>query len=132
MPRLQRKGFSTATDVRRLGRGQMDVVDLDETAVGRIRMEPGWRWSTDVAPKMGTTSCRCGTWAPRWAGALHVMTDDGIEMQIRTGDAYEIPPRHDAWVVGDSPYEAIEFASARVFGELKGLSGARPVFALVR
>jgi hypothetical protein len=23
----------------------MDVVDLDETAVGRMTLQPGWRWS---------------------------------------------------------------------------------------
>lgn len=94
----------------------MDVVNLDETAVGHIRMEPGWRWSTDVGSKMGTTSCQVRHLGAAVGGALHVITDDGIEMEIRTGDAYEIPPGHDAWVVGDAPYEAIEFASARVFG----------------
>lgn len=116
MPRLQRRAFTTSDEVRVLGRGRMDVVNLDETAVGRIRMEPGWRWSTDAKPKVGTPSCQVRHLGAAIGGALHVMTDDGIEMEIRPGDAYEIPPGHDAWVVGDAAYEAIEFASARVFG----------------
>ena len=94
----------------------MVVVNLDETAVGRIKMEPGWRWSVDAAPKVKTPSCQVRHLGAALNGALHILTDDGTEMEIRAGDAYEIPPGHDAWVVGDTPYEAIEFASARVFG----------------
>jgi class 3 adenylate cyclase len=116
VPRLQRKGFATATDVRLLGRGRMVVVNLDETSVGRITMEPGWRWSIDAAPKVGTASCQVRHLGAAMSGTLRVMTDDGVEMEIKPGDAYEIPPGHDAWVVGDAPYQAIEFASARVFG----------------
>lgn len=116
VPRLQRKGFATSTDVRMLGRGRMVVVNLDETAVGQIKMEPGWRWSIDAAPKVKTPSCQVRHLGAAVSGALRVLTDDGTEMEIRAGDAYEIPPGHDAWVVGDAPYEAIEFASARVFG----------------
>jgi class 3 adenylate cyclase len=116
VPRLQRKAFSTSTDVRLLGRGRFVVVNLDETAVGRIKMDPGWRWSVDAAPKLGTPSCQVRHLGAALSGALHVLTDDGTEMEIRPGDAYEIPPGHDAWVVGDAPYEAIEFASARTFG----------------
>jgi class 3 adenylate cyclase len=29
---------------------------------------------------------------------------------------YEIPPGHDAWVVGDDPWVTVEWTSARVFG----------------
>ena len=42
--------------------------------------------------------------------------DDGTELDIVAGDAYEIPPGHDAWVVGDATFDAVEFASARNFG----------------
>ena len=42
--------------------------------------------------------------------------DDGTELDIVAGDAYEIPPGHDAWVVGDEVFDAVEFASARLFG----------------
>jgi class 3 adenylate cyclase len=31
-------------------------------------------------------------------------------------DAYDIPPGHDASVMGEEPWEAIEFASAHLFG----------------
>ena len=115
MARLQKKSFANAEDVRAFGRGRFDVVTLDETSVGRIRMEPGWRWSTDAKPKVGTTSCQVRHLGAALSGVLHIVADDGLEMELRGGDAYEIPPGHDAWVVGDVAYEAIEFASARTF-----------------
>ena len=42
--------------------------------------------------------------------------DDGTELEIHVGDAFEIPPGHDAWVVGDEVFDTVEFTSAAVFG----------------
>ena len=50
MPRLQRRSFDKPDHVRDLGAGRMVVIDLDETSIGRMKFEPGWRWSQDVAP----------------------------------------------------------------------------------
>jgi class 3 adenylate cyclase len=125
VPRLQRKNFGAPERTRDLGRGRMDVVDLDETAIGRMTLQPGWRWSTDVAPKMGTKSCQIRHLGAAVGGHLHIVTEDGGEMDVRGGDAYEIPPGHDAWVVGDVPWEAIEYASARVYGATEDEAGVR-------
>ena len=125
MPRLQRRNFDKADHVRELGTGRFDVVDLDETAIGRIRFQPGWRWSVDAKPKVGSPSCQIRHLGAALSGRLHVVADDGTELELRPGDAYEIPPGHDAWVVGDTAYEAIEFASARVFGAGEEESGER-------
>lgn len=125
MSRLQRRNFDAAQLTRDLGRGRFAVVDLDETAIGRMKLEPGWRWSTDVAPKVGTSTCQVRHLGAVLGGHLHVVHDDGTEIDIRTGDVYEIPPGHDAWVVGDAPWESIEFASARVFGATGGEAGVR-------
>jgi hypothetical protein len=32
-------------------------------------------------------------------------------MELRPGEAYVIEPGHDAWVVGDEPFVALEFES---------------------
>ena len=42
--------------------------------------------------------------------------DDGTSLAIGPDDAYEIPPGHDAWVVGDVPWDSVEFTSAHAFG----------------
>lgn len=125
MPRLQRRSFDKPDHVRDLGAGRMAVIDLDETAVGRMTLEPGWRWSTDVAPMIGTPSCQVRHLGAVLSGHLHIFGDDGAEMDLRAGDAYEVPAGHDAWVVGDTPWEAVEFASARVYGVTDDESGVR-------
>ena len=38
--------------------------------------------------------------------------ETGDRLEIRGGSAYEIPPRHDAWVVGDEPYVSLHFLGA--------------------
>jgi len=43
------------------------------------------------------------------SGRLLVKQEDGTERELRAGDAYTIPPRHDAWVVGDEPFVALDF-----------------------
>ena len=49
-------------------------------------------------------------------GRLRVINDDGHVCELGIDDVYDIAPGHDASVVGDEPFEAIEFASARLFG----------------
>jgi len=44
------------------------------------------------------------------SGHLHVVMEDGTELDIVAGDAYEIPPGHHGWVVGDVPWETVECA----------------------
>ena len=116
MPRLQRKSLSTPDAVRAFPFGHIDVVNLDETSVARFTWEPGWRWSKDVAPVVQTTSCQNRHVGYVLTGVLHVQMDDGTELDIHAGDAFEIPPGHDAWVVGDEVFDTVEFTSAAVFG----------------
>jgi class 3 adenylate cyclase len=116
MPRLQRKSFATADEVRSYPRGRVEVVKLDDTAIGRFRMQPGWRWSEDLKPIVHTSSCQNRHVGYAMSGTLQVTMDDGTELIIRAGDAYEIPPGHDVFVIGDEPFESVEFASAYTFG----------------
>jgi class 3 adenylate cyclase len=125
MPRLQRKSFGRPDRVRPLGSGRLEAVDLDETVVGRVTLPPGWRWATDVQPVVGTTSCEVRHVSFAISGRLHVVMDDGTEMDIDGGDVHEIPPGHDAWVVGDEPYVAIEWANSARYGESPDDAGER-------
>ncbi len=56
--RLQRRRFSEPSDVRTIPRGRIDIVELDDTVVGRMIYEPGWRWSVDIQPIAGTDTCQ--------------------------------------------------------------------------
>ena len=115
VPRLQRKSFDTPDTVREFPRGRMESVSLDETVIGHVRLEPGWRWSHDVRPIVRTDWCEVRHVGICVEGWCHVQLEDGTTMDIGPGDAYEIPPGHDAWVTGDTACVAYEWAAARVY-----------------
>ncbi len=116
MPHLQRKSFATPDKVRAFLNGRIDIVTLGEMAIGRFVFRPGWRWSQDVAPIVGTRSCQHRHVGYTISGSLEVQMDDGTRLVIGPDEAYEIPPGHDAWVVGDGPWDSVEFTSAHEFG----------------
>jgi class 3 adenylate cyclase len=116
MPRAQRKNFDTPDQVRQFPHGRFEVVELDETAVGRLVYQPGWRWSVEVGPLVGTASCQVRHLGVVSAGRLGVLLDDGTTFEIGPGDVYEIPPGHDGYVIGDETFVSTEFASARTYG----------------
>ncbi len=113
--RLQRKSLNQPDAVRKFPHGHIDTVELGESEIGRWEFEPGWRWSSDVKPIVRTPSCQNRHVGIVMQGILHVVLDDGAEMEFVEGDAYEIPPGHDGWVVGDKTFVTYEWTSSRVF-----------------
>jgi class 3 adenylate cyclase len=115
--RLQRRRFSEATDVRRFPHGHIDVVEMDDHVVGRMTYEPGWRWSADIQPIAGGTACQFHHLGFTVSGRLRVQMADGAELETGPNEVFEFPPGHDAWVVGDEPWVAIDFEAMRTFGK---------------
>jgi class 3 adenylate cyclase len=115
MPRLQSKSFATAGEVRRFPNGYTNVLRLDETVVGYGVYEPGWRWTADMPGIAGSASCQLHHVGFAVSGRLHVVADSGQEMEVGGQSVYEIPPGHDAWVVGDEPFITVDWTSARVW-----------------
>ncbi len=116
MPRLQYKSFASPSEIRPFPNGHAELVTLDESVVGRSVFEPGWRWSTDMAALVGTSTCQLHHLGYSISGVMHVVMDDGQELDIPPGSVFEIPSGHDAWVVGDDPFVTVEWTSARTFG----------------
>ena len=116
MPRLQVKRFATPDEVRTFPKGHAEVVSLGETTVGRSHWSPGWRWSVDLAPTMATRSCQVHHLGHSVSGVLHVVMDDGDALDILPDSIFDIPPGHDAWVVGDEPWVTVEWTSAHIVG----------------
>jgi class 3 adenylate cyclase len=116
MPRLQTRRFATPDEVRTFEHGHAELLLLDETAIGRATYEPGWRWSTDMPGIAGTPTCQLHHLGYSISGGMHVVMDDGQEIDIEGQSVYEIPAGHDAWVVGDAPWVTVEWTSARTFG----------------
>ena len=116
MPHLRSKSFDTPDEERSMPKATARIVNLDETSVGYAAWEPGWRWSTDLGPIVGTTWCQNHHLGYALSGTLAVVTEAGERLEIRGRDVYEIPPGHDAWVVGDEPFVTVEWTSSRVVG----------------
>jgi 3',5'-cyclic AMP phosphodiesterase CpdA len=107
---LMAKNLNRPDERRELAKITADLVHVGGHTVGRGRLEPGWRWSNDVRPVVGTTSCQFHHTGVTISGTLHVEMDDGTTMDLTDGDVYDIPPGHDAWVVGAKPYESIDWS----------------------
>ena len=116
MPRLQSKSFDHPDETRDVPRAALRLVHLDEVSVGHAVWQPGWRWSTDLGPIAGTKSCQNHHLGYALSGALEVRTDAGERLEVRGGSVFEIPPGHDAWVVGDEPFVTVEWTSSRLVG----------------
>jgi len=104
------KNLDRPDERREFSKGFGNLVHLGAHTVGRGKLEPGWRWSNDIRPIAGTTSCQFHHTGVALAGTLHVEMDDGTTIDIGAGDVYDIPPGHDAWVAGDEPYESIDWS----------------------
>jgi class 3 adenylate cyclase len=50
------------------------------------------------------------------SGRLHVEMADGTVMEVGSDSVYEIPPGHDAWVLGDEPWIGVNWSGIRSFG----------------
>jgi hypothetical protein len=107
----QAKSFDQPEETRSFDNGRVDLVEIAGNKVGRATFEPGWRWSQAVKPIVGTNSCQVAHVGYAISGKLHVVMDDGTEVAINAGDAYEIAPGHDAWVEGNETFRGVEFES---------------------
>lgn len=91
-------------------------ISIIKTGVGTTGMfavfEPGWTWEKDEKPLLGyPETCPMHHTGYCLAGNLVVrMVDTKVETRIRSGDFFEIPPGHDAYVDGDERVELILFA----------------------
>jgi mannose-6-phosphate isomerase-like protein (cupin superfamily) len=109
MAGIEGKSFDAADETREFENGKLDVLRFQGATVGRVTLQPGWRWSENVKPIAGTESCQQHHLGYVVSGSIHVVADDGTEVDARAGDAYQIPPGHDAWVPGDEPFVGLEF-----------------------
>ena len=109
MAKLEKKSLDQPDETRPIDKGTVEVVELDGATVMRTTFQPGWRWSESVKPVVGGDSCQTHHVGYSISGRMHVVMDDGQELEIGPGEAFQIPPGHDAWIVGDEPYVGVDF-----------------------
>src|SRR5437879_11613973 len=111
MASLNSKSFDTPDETRAPDKTKLEVVDLGGVKAARMTAQPGWRWSECIKPVVGGDSCQARHVGVVQTGRLVVAHEDGTEIELGAGEAYVIEPGHDAWVVGDQPFVALEFES---------------------
>ncbi|HVM17456.1 MAG TPA: adenylate/guanylate cyclase domain-containing protein [Gaiellaceae bacterium] len=113
MPSIETKRFDEPDELVSLPHLTQHVVLIGDTYVARVVHHAGWSWEEHVKPVVGTTSCMHHHQGVLLSGEFVVETDAGARRHVRGGEAYDIPPGHTAWVVGDVDAVAIEFTGAR-------------------
>jgi hypothetical protein len=103
------KSFGKPDEVRTFPKGKLELIKVGGAVVGRITLEPGWKWSTSVKPLAKTESCEVPHFQYHVSGTLRVVMDDGAEFDCKAGDVSMLPSGHNAWVVGDKPVVAVDF-----------------------
>jgi mannose-6-phosphate isomerase-like protein (cupin superfamily) len=117
MDQMQRKNLSQPDEKRGFDKGELELVTVGGVTFGRVTLQPGWKWSTCVKPIAKTESCQAPHLQYHISGRIHVVMDDGSEMDFGPGDVSLLPPGHDAWVVGDEPVVAIDIQGMTHYAE---------------
>jgi hypothetical protein len=108
----EHKAFAEAGEVRAFERGRVELLKIGGSEIGRLVLEPGWRWSQHVKPIAGTDLCEAPHFQYHVAGTLHVEMGDGTGFDAVPGDVTALPSGHDAWVVGDEPVVVVDWWGA--------------------
>jgi len=109
---IQRKNLGSPDETEHFPGGISTEVHLGELTVARIIHEPGWHWAEHVKPVVGGSSCRIHHTGYVIRGRACVQHDDGTEIEFGPDDVFDVPPGHDAWVVGDEPLETVDWVGA--------------------
>ena len=115
--RIAHLDFSRPDEVRTFPHGRVEILNVGGGAVGRMVLEPGWRWSQDVKPLAGTEWCEAPHFQYHVSGTIRVHMADGSEFDAKPGELTVLPSGHDAWVVGDEPVVAVDWQGALHYGE---------------
>lgn len=103
--------FDHPDETRTFSHGRIDIVRVGPSSIARLSLEPGWHWEEHVKPVAGTDSCQTRHVGYLASGRLHITMENGSELEIRPGNSYVIEPGHDAFVAGNEPVIALEFAT---------------------
>ncbi|MEO8246783.1 MAG: adenylate/guanylate cyclase domain-containing protein [Chloroflexota bacterium] len=110
MGAIRRRSFNDPDALRDLPLAEIRVARIGSHTIGYGVEQPGWRWSTHMGPRTGVTSCPVHHVQVFLSGRFAVRMDDGEEVEFGPLEVGDIPPGHDAWVVGDEPVHILDFA----------------------
>ncbi len=96
-------------ELREVGHVRLEVGRAGDARVKRMVYPPGFRWSVDMKPAVGTDLCMHAHVGFLVSGEIHVEYADGCVVEHKAPQIVAIEPGHDGWVVGTEPVVLIEF-----------------------
>ncbi len=114
-----KKNVGKPDETRKFAKGKLEVVTIGGFTFGRGTLQPGWKWSTSVKPIVKTKSCEVHHIGYIISGRMAIVMDDGTKLQGGPGDAFEVPPGHDAWTVGKTPVIFLDLIGATEYAKKK-------------
>ena len=112
MPNYELKPSGQSDEVREFPHGKLELINMGGGVVGKLTLQPGWKWSSHVKPVAGTDWCEAPHFQYQVSGKAHVVMASGEEFDTGPGDIMALPSGHDAWVVGDEPVVFIDWQGA--------------------
>jgi class 3 adenylate cyclase/mannose-6-phosphate isomerase-like protein (cupin superfamily) len=109
MGHIERKSLDHPDEVRELPMLSMHFVRVGSLDVGRGIVQPGWRWSTHMRKETDEPLCQIHHLQLLVSGRFAVQLADGEYVEIEPNDIVDVPPGHDAWVLGDEPAVIVDF-----------------------
>ena len=94
---------------REVGHVRLEVGRAGAARVKRMIYPPGFRWSVDMKPNVGTDLCMHAHVGFLASGEIHSEYADGCVVEHKAPQIVSIEPGHDGWVVGKKPVVLIEF-----------------------
>src|SRR6478736_2583519 len=93
MPRIQVKRGAAPDENRPFAaHGHAEMFHLGKSTVMRGVFEPGWKWSQDLGPVVGTKSCQANHACYVLSGRMKIRMDEGSEAEVGPGDFFELGP----------------------------------------
>jgi hypothetical protein len=115
----EQRDFASPDEVRAFGHGRLELLRIGDSEIGRLVLQPGWRWSEHVKPIAGTELCEAPHFQYHVAGTLRIKAADGTEFDATPGQVTSLPAGHDAWVVGEEEVVVVDWWGASNYARLQ-------------
>lgn len=109
MGRIERKSISEPDEVRELPGITLSLLRVGSLGLGYATVQPGFRWSTHLRKETDEPLCQIHHVQLLLSGRFAVEMDDGEYVEIGPNEIFDVPPGHDAWVLGDEPAVLLDF-----------------------
>jgi hypothetical protein len=112
---LQRRNFTSPDHSLNLPGIDADVIEIGDYTVARVVQAPGWVWSRDMGPTIGSERCESHHIGLVVSGRWGAVMRDGTTMEFGPDDVFDVSPGHDGYTIGDEPCVLYEWSGVRSF-----------------